>query len=435
MPASSPASDESSLPRAERHWSVWAVLAIAVLIRGGAFNLRAGTLQSDPDGYRALARNLLSDGVFGSDERPTAYRPPLYPLLLAPCMAVEDQDFSFFAIRLLHVVLGVGTVAAVLWLGRRWRLGRWSLLAAMLVACDPILVNQSLLVMTETLAACLAALSLVALSWADERPSPLRAALAGCCLGLAALCRPTFLPWAVLVVVVEVWRWPAGACKAKCGGALLVALALTLSPWALRNQLQFGRPIVTTTHGGYTMLLGNNRDYYAFLKTAKPGEVWSSTVLDDEFLRGDIRDIFDLTVKMNAELLGDRQEYDQAIDAIREQPGMFLYASLLRVSRLWGLLPQKVSAPGVARSDVLRYSTMAWYLAEFAFAAAGLVVLGKQSLRSPWLWGMLLAATFMAVHAVYWSDMRMRAPLMPIVALLAARGAAAIRGRIKQRKA
>jgi 4-amino-4-deoxy-L-arabinose transferase-like glycosyltransferase len=408
-------------------------LAIAVLIRGGAFNLRAGTLQDDPDGYRALARNLLSDGVFGTDERPTAYRPPLYPLLLAPCMALEDQGFSFFAIRLLHVASGVGTVMAVLWLGGRWRLGGWSLLAAILVVCDPILINQSLLVMTETLAACLAALALVALAWADERPSPLRAVLAGCCLGLAALCRPTFLPWAVLVVIAEVWRWPTRACKAKCGGALLVALMLTLAPWAVRNQLQIGRPVITTTHGGYTLLLGNNQSYYVFLKTAERGQVWSSTALDDEMARQDFPTLGDLII--NSELSGDQRDYKIALNAIRQQPGMFLYASLVRVSRLWGLLPQKVNAPGVTRSETLRYSTAAWYLAEFALALVGLVVLGKQLFHSPWLWGMLLALIFTAVHAVYWSDMRMRAPLMPFVALLAARGAGAIGGRIAQRKA
>ena len=151
------------------------MLAVAILVRAGAFNLRHDTLQSDPDGYRRLARNLLGEGVFGDGETPTAYRPPLYPLLLVPCLAVEDQNLSYFAIRLLHVVLGVGTVAATLWLGVRWKLGRWSLLAALLVAFDPILVNQSLLVMTETLAACLAALALVALTWFDERPSMVRA--------------------------------------------------------------------------------------------------------------------------------------------------------------------------------------------------------------------------------------------------------------------
>jgi predicted outer membrane lipoprotein len=111
---------------------------------------------------------------------------------------------------------------------------------------------------------------------------------------------------------------------------------------------------------------------------------------------------------------------------------MFVYASLLRLSRLWGVLPQQVA--GARRSDVLRYAAAAWYLAEFALVAAGLAVLRTRVLRSPWLWGTLLAAAFTAVHAVYWTDMRMRAPLVPFIALLAARGAAAIGGRFYRRK-
>ena len=53
---------------------------------------------------------------------------------------------------------------------------------------------------------------------------------------------------------------------------------------------------------------------------------------------------------------------------------------------------------------------------------------------TPWLWGALLAATFTAVHAVYWTDMRMRAPLVPFVSLVAAAGAAAIGERFLRRK-
>lgn len=407
------------------------MLAVAILVRAGAFNLRHDTLQSDPDGYRRLARNLLGDGVFGDGETPTAYRPPLYPLLLVPCMAVEDQNLSYFAIRLLHVALGVGTVAAVLWLGARWKLGRWSLLAALLVAFDPILVNQSLLVMTETLAACLAALALVALTWFDERPSMVRAAFVGCCLGLASLCRPTFLPWAGFVPLVEAWRLPGWSCKLKCVGAMVAALTLSLAPWAARNQLQFGRPIVTTTHGGYTLLLGNNRDYYEFLQTAGQGSVWSSAVLDKEVGARKFAN-FKYGPGENPELTGDQKDYEVAKAAIREQPGMFLYASLLRVSRLWGVLPQQVE--GAKRSNALRYATAAWYLAEFALMAAGLAVLRTRLLRSPWLWAALLAATFTAVHAVYWTDMRMRAPLVPFIALVAGGGAAALGDRIRRRK-
>jgi predicted outer membrane lipoprotein len=44
----------------------------------------------------------------------------------------------------------------------------------------------------------------------------------------------------------------------------------------------------------------------------------------------------------------------------------------------------------------------------------------RESLPRAWLWGLLLAASFTAVHAVYWSNMRMRAPLMPVAALATA---------------
>ena len=45
---------------------------------------------------------------------PTAYRPPLYPLLLTGCVALGD--YSRLGIGLLHLALGVGTVGLVL----RW---------------------------------------------------------------------------------------------------------------------------------------------------------------------------------------------------------------------------------------------------------------------------------------------------------------------------
>ena len=75
-------------------------------------------------------------------------------------------------------------------------------MAALLVACDPILLNQQTLVMTETMATFLAILAL----WSLVRftriiPDWWNAALAGGAIGLAALSRPTFLPWLGLVGV------------------------------------------------------------------------------------------------------------------------------------------------------------------------------------------------------------------------------------------
>jgi hypothetical protein len=47
----------------------------------------------------------------------------------------------------------------------------------------------------------------------------------------------------------------------------------------------------------------------------------------------------------------------------------------------------------------------------------------------------LLVACFAAVHALYWTDMRMRAPLMPAITLTAIAGLAGVRARVTRCKA
>ena len=116
---------------------------------------------------------MCAHGTFGSDQAPTAYRPPLYPLLLAGCVALGDH--SRVAIGLLHVLLGVATVGWCCWptgpglggatAGVVQAVPASLRLAALLVALDPILLTQSALVMTETLAAFLTTAGLAALAW------------------------------------------------------------------------------------------------------------------------------------------------------------------------------------------------------------------------------------------------------------------------------
>ena len=59
----------------------------------------------------------------------------------------------------------------------------------------------------------------------------------------------------------------------------------------------------------------------------------------------------------------------------------------------------------------------------YVFIAVGLIHLRKELRTPPWLWGMLLVLTFMAVHTFYWTNIRMRAPLMPFLCLVAAAAA------------
>lgn len=391
----------------------WSILLLVLLIRGGALVLQRNRLAADPDGYRALAENLVVHGVLGRDERPSAYRPPLYPLSLAACLCGPRHADT--AIAVLHFVLGAATVWLTVWLGNRWRLGSFSYVAGGLVACDPILVNQSTLLMTETLATFLAIASLALISTAAESKGRRRiifAALAAASYALAALCRPTFLLALALSMAAMVWRMRDWRQRLQIAATICVAATLVLLPWIARNVVQFGAPIVTTTHGGYTLLLANNRDYYKFLRFAGWGEVWRAEALDAS-----------LTASRTAdEIANDRHEHALAWQIIRENPVMFLYASLLRVGALWGVLPHCTVDEESALARLARYVIAAWYIAVFALALVAVASGEVRLTRPPWLFAAALAASFTIAHLVYWTDLRMRAPLIPAISLVAAIG-------------
>ena len=500
----------SPFPLLLTRWLPLTVLLLALLVRGGALLATPDALRSDPDGYRRLAENLVAHGTYGTqpssplplgdkkhasplplgDEKhlsplplgegqgegvPTAYRPPLYPLLLAGCVALGDYGRP--AIGVLHVALGVATVSLVLVLGRQRGLGRRAAaLAALLVACDPILLMWSTQVMTETLAVFLATAGLVALTWAAtgaraSRPQipkragrprsdslPAAAMLAGATLALGALCRPTLLLWTIVAGVVLCVRNSRGynlvgcvertvCCRSWCVSrtlrlrlrqplAFALGVLLVLSPWAIRNQFQFGRPIVTTTHGGYTLLLANNPEFYHWLRDGRWGSVWQGERFNADWDRRRPRD----------EVAADRMAYDEAWQTIRREPATFAYSCLVRLGRFWSPLPHRVTADESPLHQWSRWAVAMWYTTEFFFAALGLawclqrgegprdskseirnpkseILAPPSALRPPpWLWGLLLVLCLSAVHTVYWSDMRMRAPLMPVVALAAAAG-------------
>ncbi len=414
------------LPR----WAVVGTLALAVAVRAGALVLAPDALSADPDGYRAVAENLVEHGTLGHGDVPTAFRPPLYPLLVAGCLALGRCGQT--ALGGLHLALGVATVWLTLAIARRCG-PRWSaVLAAALVACDPILLRQSTLVMTETPAVLLAGAGLLALTTFSERPGPLRAATAGGVIALGALCRPEFLLWGAAAAVGVAWRAKGERAGLKSAAAFLAAVCVVLAPWTARNWLQLGRPVALTTHGGYTLLLANNRWLYQHLRTGGATHTWDPAEFHQHW--GQERGL----LSPHDEVTADRVAYSQALRTMRSEPGTFLRAATARVTRLWQLAPCGGEQHETASRAAARRLIGAWYGAELLLALLGLwVVCGRKwsgpPLRSLLGWGVLLAATLTAVHALYWTDMRMRAPLTPWLAVAAGSGVAWLAALLRRR--
>ena len=260
--------------------------------------------------------------------------------------------------------------------------------------------------MTETLAATLLALSF----WGLTLPGKRGAGCGGVGFGLAALCRPSLLPAALLTALLGLGLGRTDLFnRVQRSAILLSASFLVLLPWAVRNAQVLGTPVWTTTHGGYTLALANNPAYYADVLNGPPGAVWSGPNQEAW-----IRAINAATAGMN-EPESDRLLRTQAIAFARQHPADFIRATRARLGRFWGVMPSSSLYP--AR---LRWATAAWTAPIWALVAISL--LNPMTWHWPHQAAVASILTLTAVHSVYWTDLRMRAPLVPAFAVLAGVG-------------
>ena len=379
------------------------VLALALAVRVAVLVPGFGRL-SDPDNYLPIARSLAEGRGFSLESgRPTAYRPPLYPLILAPLVRLTGDSLPL-GIAALHLGLGLGTVGLTYLAGRRWGYGPGrATVAALVVALDPVVLIWTRSVMTETLAAFLVAGCLSTLA----RPGRRGLVAGGFVFGLTALCRPSLLPGAVLygasILAIGPGNWRRRLSDAAIFSVTVVAVLL---PWAARNARIFGEPVWTTTHGGHTLALANNPVYYADVVDGPPGSVWSGAHQRQWFVS------LDRSMQGMSELEADRFLRRLGLSMFAERPGTFLRATVARLGRFWGVAPS-----GEVYSRWLRVASAVWTLPLWAALAIGLC---RRSLwKIPTIAAPLAIFALTAVHAVFWTDMRMRVPVVPAIALVA----------------
>ena len=385
-------------------WLGGGIVILGIAARAALMAPLLGTAPEDPDDYLLLAESMAQGEGFRVQGRPTAYRPPLYPVLLTPGVALLGPRASAW-VALLNLLAGASAVALTGIAARRWGFGTVPTASAMLVvAFDPVLVAQARGAMTETLASALVAGFLAALG---PRPTPASTVLAGLIGGLCGLCRPSLLPIPLLGSAALL-----GGAPGPIGRRALLALVLlgmtgaTLAPWAFRNARVLGAPIWTTTHGGYTLWLANNHRYYDDVVNG-PMAVWSGPNQDAWFT-----EVNGLAVGI-PEHESDRLYRRLAFRVMAQRPRDFARASLARLGRFWAVAPSRAVYPGPQRLASALWTAPLWLL-----LIAGLCRSGS------WQWPRVVAPMALialsAVHCLFWTDLRMRAPVVPAIALVVA---------------
>lgn len=403
----------------EGNRALLAVTGLAFALRLGVLVARFDQLGVDTDAYLAIARCLLETGEFASvPGMPTAYRPPLYPFVVAICLSVG----GLLTLGLLQVVLGTLTTY---WTGRlaQQHAGspRSAGLAALIVALDPLSLSYVSQAMTEVLMTCL----VTAWLWSRERADGAvsKGLISGVLFGLCALCRPTMWAYGALLLAASIGRWwlalrknsdrPRWAISREalaCGLAIMV----TVAPWVVRNCFEFGQPILTTTHGGYTLILGNNSAFHEQVARKPLGTVWTAGQLSD-WQKEVETELAARGVPPTDELGRDAAMRAIGWQWIQSHPAEFSRAAFVRLTNFWSPVPwgeQKLSREVVWLIGI-------WYATVFLLAVLGATRFrGKIAGRFA-----LLVVSLVLVHAVYWANARMRSPCIAVLGVLAASGA------------
>jgi len=269
----------------------------------------------DSDEYISKGVAFLETGRYPADD---ALRTPLYPLLIALAYAVGGQ--APVAVVAVQVLLSALTVWMTYALGMRLLPRPAALIGAFLMAISLESITQSFFILTETFFAFLFLAMMLTLVRAIQEDRLGWLAASGALLGLAVLCRPVGLYFAILPAVsflFEKRRWLERLARVGIWLGLFLAV---LFPWLLRNISVLGVPTISTA-GSHTLLYYDAASLEADLRGTD-----ETTVREEMFLRVDrelaARGLEDTPINR------DRLQGEMAREIILAHPFRYAYLHL-----------------------------------------------------------------------------------------------------------
>jgi 4-amino-4-deoxy-L-arabinose transferase-like glycosyltransferase len=406
-----------------------AVMVAAFALRIAAV-LFAG--HGDAQEFHEIGWNLAHGNGFAIIAgHPTAFRAPLYPALVAGVYALFGYDDGRPTALLVIQALLTTALCGVVWAFARELFDRRVAIAAAAVAAvSPAMITYSNMWAQESLDAallCLAAFllwkAISARSSGDSVHLPLFL-LAGAVMGLKTLNRPITLAFpAALAVGLLANRWSMRR-SVLATVAFSIAMAAVIAPWTARNYIRFGRIIPVSADLGGTFL-------------ASEGWAGSSSLVPEKEI---VRENGYRAIVVEA-VDSDRRWLDLAAARLLEHPALYAKAVSRRVVKFWygySSLPSVLGRsiqPEIRTSNILSLGLWDLLLLRSLFlvpeyltlvcAAIGAFLLRKSWRRLLPVW--LPIVYFWAAYAAVHVTPRYKAPLAPVLAILA--GYALMAGR------
>jgi 4-amino-4-deoxy-L-arabinose transferase-like glycosyltransferase len=410
-----------------------ALVAVALALRIAYVDATPGyTARHDARDYDVHARSIAEGDGFSKQiayGRPTAFRPPGYPYFLGAVYRVFGVERAadprrYRVARIAQAFVGAAIVALVGVLAAQLWGPIVALVALALTAVYVPLITVGGAIMSEPLFDLFMLAALVAALAYRRSPHRYRwALLAGVLGGLATLTRANAM---ILLVPLAfaVWDGRPWRSRAAIGPplVLLVAAALTIAPWTVRNAVELHAFVPVSTQFG-SALAGTYNDA-ARADTQNPA-AWQGIKHVPEYgnLFRRIRQIPE--AKLDHELRVSSERY------IRAHPFYVAKVGWWNTRRMLDLAGQRRSRATAATITIAhkwadRGVICFWIVSALALAGA----LAGVARRTPWhVWAfpvlMFLSVVFLVVETP-----RYRTPIDPFLVLLAAAALVAAARRV-----
>ena len=406
-----------------------------VLILAGALGLRllwvlhAQTTPAriaDPGWYFAVASNLAGGHGFtvdivgdewaaGPGGSPTTLWPPGWPLSLAAAFALFGTSLT--VAKLLNVIAGVVTIYLVYRIGEM-SFGRASgLFGAGLLAFYPNLIFWSSTLYSDIYFTMWFALSIFLLLRTKDwrgREGLVGSSLLGLVVGAAVLTRGQglMLPLFAFLFWSMFWKWQYAMTRTSI---LLVAAAVVILPWSVRNVSTFHAPILVSANDGFNLRIGHSP--YATGRFVAPHDLWA------------LEPGISYTER---EALFSREGRKLAIEYAVGHPLREIELSAKKLYYLiipdsdaldWANYAPTAVAPAGVR-NILTWVSDGYYWSMLLLSIVGLVSFRRLKLVR---WMTIVVVTWVAFHVIFFGEPRFHMPLLTLMVLLAAMGVSELR--------
>lgn len=219
------------------------------MVRGDGYDYHLSALRlADGLGYTSALWDVGAQ---------SAHHPPGWVTVLAGVTALGGR--SMWQHQVTGLAIGLAVIALAGLVGRRYVGRRVGVIAAFAAAIYPGFWLLDVQILSEPLGLVVVGLLMLVLADLWERPSAVRAVLAGALAGTLGLVRSeqlALLAIAIAPLLLLNRRIAVKRRVAYTGAAALVAVLL-IAPWTVHNLGRFEEPVVLSTNAGPTLLSGN----------------------------------------------------------------------------------------------------------------------------------------------------------------------------------